>query len=83
MDTGEDLDHIPIVLELVGARSKPTKPFKFNSLWLNDENFVKSLKSIRVMFVRTSRDFSQIQFVKTLKLIKGISIKCSIEMREK
>lgn len=34
-------DHRPIYLEIQGVLSKPKTPYKFNSTWLQDMNYIK------------------------------------------
>ena len=46
VSVGGESDHLHMVLEMVGVGSKPLAPFKFNSLWLNNDNFVKLIKTI-------------------------------------
>jgi hypothetical protein len=42
--TGEESYHYPIFLEAAGNTKKPTSPFKFNSSWLKEEEFIKILE---------------------------------------
>jgi hypothetical protein len=37
---GGESDHHPIFLEVAGRSQKPVIPFKFNSTWIKDEDFI-------------------------------------------
>eukprot|EP00253_Pinus_taeda_P034258 PITA_34258 len=37
-------DHSPILLEILGPHHKPKAPFKFNHVWLQDQDFTKLAK---------------------------------------
>lgn len=40
---GGILDHSPIYLEVAGTTKKPRAPFKFNSTWLKDPDYIKMI----------------------------------------
>lgn len=44
VDSGRELDHNLVILELRGGSQKPLIPFKFNVFWLKDPMFLEMIK---------------------------------------
>jgi hypothetical protein len=66
--SGGESDHHPIYLEVEGRSKKPTSPFKFNSAWLKEEEFMSLAKDIWTPLVQEEQ--AMVQFVRNLKNIK-------------
>ena len=71
--------HLPIVLELAGVGKRPSTPFKFNSLWLDDSNFIKLLKSVWILDDSNCRESIATQFMKNISTIKKNFIEWSVQ----
>jgi hypothetical protein len=63
--SGGESDHHLIFLEVVGSTKKPTSPFKFNSTWLKEEEFISLVK--RHWIPIDQNDWDVVQFSKNIK----------------
>jgi hypothetical protein len=66
--SGGESDHHPIFLEVAGRPKKPASPFKFNSSWLQEEDFLNLVKEIWVPIGQEDRVV--VQFAQNLKRLK-------------
>ena len=79
VDTGGDLDHFPIYMELKGASRKHDSPFKVNSSWLKDLSFNKLVREIwSTQNGSLTLSLSQ-SFMEKLKKLKHASISSAKE----
>jgi hypothetical protein len=70
--TGGESDHYPIFLEVAGNTRKPTSPFKFNSSWLKEEEFINLVKELWIPLNQDER--AVVQFANNLKTLKQATI---------
>lgn len=61
------LDHLPIILQLEKEDLKPTKPFKFNHTWLEEERIEEMIMQNWKMFDQEQGDFGTYPFVKDFR----------------
>jgi hypothetical protein len=66
--SGGESDHHPIFLEVAGRSKKPAIPFKFNSSWLKEEEFLALVKEIWTPI--TPGRLAVVQFARNLKNLK-------------
>ena len=78
-----DSYHLPIVLELAGVGKRYSTPFKFNSLWLDDSNFIKLLKSVWILDDSNCRESIATQVMKNISTVKKNFIEWSVQMSVK
>jgi hypothetical protein len=64
--SGGESDHYPIFLEVAGNTRKPTSPFKFNSAWLKEEEFINLVKEIWIPLTKKNGQLTQ--FAQNLKI---------------
>ena len=77
---GGELDHMPIFLEIAKDGRKALSPLKFNTNWLEEEDYLIIIKESWVNFNEASRVLATIQFDWNLARVKKIS---SLGPREK
>jgi hypothetical protein len=65
---GGESDHHPIFLEVAGDSRKPSSPFKFNSAWLKEEEFLNLVKELWNPIIQEER--AMVQFSQNLKNLK-------------
>jgi hypothetical protein len=63
-----DSDHHPVFLEVSRRPKKPMSPFKFNSAWLQEEDFLNLVKEVWIPIGQEGR--VAVQFVQNLKRLK-------------
>jgi hypothetical protein len=74
IDSGGDSDHYPIWLELDFGPKKPAIPFKFNTTWLEDEDFQNLVKENWMAFDPAVDPPATVQFVENIKRIKKLTL---------
>jgi hypothetical protein len=68
--SGGDSDHHPIFLKVVPQPKKPTSPFKFNSSWLKDDEFIALVKEVWTPIDSSIGMQATIQMTTNLKRLK-------------
>jgi hypothetical protein len=68
--SGGDSDHHPIFLEVVPQPKKPASPFKFNSSWLKDDEFIALVKEVWTPIDSSIGTRAVIQMATNLKRLK-------------
>jgi hypothetical protein len=70
--TGSVYDCVPIFIQFEKDDLKPPAPFKFNSNWLGDEDFIKIVKEERIKYDAQAEGSAMHQFFLNLKRVKRI-----------
>jgi hypothetical protein len=78
-----DSDHSPILLKFTKGGPKPSSPFKYNTKWLKDQDFVSLIKRTWIPFTKTRQSSTAIQFADNLMLIKKVATRWAIEKMNK
>jgi hypothetical protein len=66
--SGGESDHDPIFMEVAVNTRKPTSPFKFNSAWMKEEEFINLVKETWIPLNQDERE--TVQFARNLKTLK-------------
>ena len=73
---GGDSNHRPVYLQILPSTPKAHCPFKFNTYWLENEEFVSLLKASWVVYEAYSEVSPTSQFAVNLKQLKDVSKRC-------
>jgi hypothetical protein len=77
--SGGDSYHFSIILEPSFGRAKPLSPFKFNTCWLDHEDYVQLVKTQWQLFDETKNVSACLQFHDNLKHIKRSSLAWALD----
>jgi hypothetical protein len=55
-------------------KNKPPRPFKFNPIWFEDEEFVNIVKDEWSHFSPSVHELAMFQFVENLKIVKEVTL---------
>lgn len=80
---GGILDHSPIYLELLGPFPKPSAPFKFNSAWLMNPNYIKLITDFWLSHPPNRGRTPVEGFYHNILKIKILTIKWAKEKRDR
>jgi hypothetical protein len=80
--SGGDSNHFLIILEASFGRAKPPSPFKFNTCWLDHEDYVQMVKTQWQLFDETNNVSACLQFHDNLKRIKTSSLAWALDHRK-
>eukprot|EP00253_Pinus_taeda_P018044 PITA_18044 len=70
---GGKSDHSPIYLDILGPEVKPRAPFKFNHIWLQDEEYIKLIKDYWVSHPISNHRTAAEGFCHNLSKLKQIT----------
>lgn len=80
---GGKFDHSPIYLEILGPEVKPRAPFKFNHVWLQDEEYTKLIKDHWVSHPISNHRSAAEGFCHNLSQLKQITMASAKEKKAK
>ena len=72
VDSGGDLDHQPICLEVLRKPQKPTYPFKFGASWLKPEEVLELIQSNWTPYGAEAGSHATTHFVQNLARVKKL-----------
>ena len=72
VDSGADLDHLPICLDILRNPKKPSIPFKFCAAWLKHEEVLRLTHSKWIPYVEKFGSHVATHFVQNLARIKRL-----------
>jgi len=73
VECGGISDHSPIMIEFKRGAPKPPSPFKFNSAWLQCEDYIKLVSSTWELYNPEVHGHAAVYFMKKLNKIKSVT----------
>jgi len=70
VSSGGEFDHFLVLSNMVSARKRDPSPFKFNPIWMWEEDCVGLIKDEWVIYDEYLRESTSFQFTNNFKKIK-------------